>query len=53
MTDAFATAAIRKRVLDAWAASPARFREDANAEEDYAHRAYADRPGFHRSPAGW
>lgn len=43
MTDAFATAAIRKRVLDAWAASPARFREDANAEEDYAHRAYADR----------
>jgi hypothetical protein len=43
MTDPFRAAAIRTRVLDAWAASPARFREDANAEEDYAHRAYADR----------
>ena len=32
----FGTAAIRARVLDAWAASPARFREDANAEEDAA-----------------
>ena len=35
-SDPFATAALRGRVLDAWAASPARFREDANAEEDYA-----------------
>jgi hypothetical protein len=30
-------------VLDAWAASPARFREDANAEEDYALGGYRDR----------
>ena len=43
MTDTFGTARVRLRVLDAWAASPARFREDANAEEDYAHRSYADR----------
>lgn len=43
MTDPFGTAGVRLRVLDAWAASPARFREDANAEEDYAHRSYADR----------
>ncbi|MEP7054084.1 MAG: hypothetical protein ABI912_02405 [Actinomycetota bacterium] len=42
----FGTDAIRRRVLDAWSASPARFREDANAEEDYAHRAYADRLVF-------
>jgi hypothetical protein len=37
------TAEIRRRVLDAWAASPARFREDANAEEDYALGGYRDR----------
>lgn len=43
MTDTFSTEAIRRRVLDAWAASPSRFREDANAEEDFAQRAYADR----------
>jgi hypothetical protein len=30
-------------VLDAWTASPARFREDANAEEDYALGGYRDR----------
>ena len=30
-------------MLDAWAASPARFREDANAEEDYALGGYRDR----------
>ncbi len=30
--DPFGTAELRHRVLDAWAASPARFREDANAE---------------------
>jgi hypothetical protein len=32
-SDPFGTAALRAVVLDAWAASPARFREDANAEE--------------------
>ncbi len=41
--DPFATAALRGQVLDAWAASPARFREDANAEEDYALGGYRDR----------
>ena len=41
--DPFATDALRGRVLDAWAASPARFREDANAEEDYALGGYRDR----------
>ena len=41
--DPFATAALRGRVIDAWAASPARFREDANAEEDYALGGYRDR----------
>ena len=30
-------------MLDAWAASPSRFREDANAEEDYALGGYRDR----------
>ncbi|WP_055750565.1 sacsin N-terminal ATP-binding-like domain-containing protein [Frankia sp. AvcI1] len=41
--DVYGTAAIRRRVLDAWIASPARFREDANAEEDAALGAYHDR----------
>jgi hypothetical protein len=41
--DPFGTAAIRQAVLDGWAASPARFREDANAEEDAALGAYRDR----------
>ena len=41
--DPFRTAALRARVLDAWAASPSRFREDANAEEDYALGGYRDR----------
>ncbi|HEY7431974.1 MAG TPA: hypothetical protein VH641_14730 [Streptosporangiaceae bacterium] len=41
--DPFGTARLRRRVLDAWAASPARFREDANAEEDYALGGYRDR----------
>jgi hypothetical protein len=41
--DPFATAVLRARVLDAWAASPARFREDANAEEDLARGSYRDR----------
>jgi hypothetical protein len=42
-TDPFTTAELRARVLSAWAASPARFREDANAEEDYALGGYRDR----------
>ncbi len=41
--DPFATAAIRRRVLEAWTASPARFREDANAEEDLVRGGYRDR----------
>ncbi|MBV9919973.1 MAG: sensor histidine kinase, partial [Pseudonocardia sp.] len=42
MNDPFATAALRAAVLDAWAASPTRFREDANAEEDLRLGGYAD-----------
>jgi len=41
--DPFGTEVLRAHVLDAWAASPARFREDANAEEDYALGGYRDR----------
>ena len=41
--DPFGTEELRGRVLAAWAASPARFREDANAEEDYALGGYRDR----------
>src|SRR5512139_3153609 len=41
--DPFGTAALRERVLRAWAESPARFREDANAEEDHALGGYRDR----------
>lgn len=41
--DPFGTAELRRQVLAAWAASPARFREDANAEEDYALGGYRDR----------
>ncbi|MGY1743435.1 MULTISPECIES: sacsin N-terminal ATP-binding-like domain-containing protein [unclassified Blastococcus] len=43
MSDAFATAELRERVLTAWSASPARFREDANAEEDLVRGGYRDR----------
>ncbi|MCO6010929.1 hypothetical protein NE236_38825 [Actinoallomurus purpureus] len=43
MDDPFDTAAIRARVLAAWTASPARFREDANAEEDLSRGGYRDR----------
>lgn len=43
MTDGFGTAGLRERVLAAWTASPARFREDANAEEDLALGGYRDR----------
>lgn len=41
--DPFATADLRARVLHAWAASPARFREDANAEDDLVRGGYRDR----------
>ncbi len=41
--DPFGTAVVRRAVLDGWRASPARFREDANAEEDYALGAYRGR----------
>nr|WP_227870377.1 molecular chaperone Hsp90 [Streptomyces otsuchiensis] len=41
--DPFGTAGLRGAVLDAWAASPARFREDANAEEELARGGYRDR----------
>jgi hypothetical protein len=41
--DPHATAALRERVLAAWSAAPARFREDANAEEDLVRGGYRDR----------
>lgn len=41
--DDFGTAALRAAVLGAWRASPARLREDANAEEDHARGYYRDR----------
>jgi hypothetical protein len=41
--DPFGTEALRRRVLAGWEAAPARFREDANAEEDLVHGAYRDR----------
>ncbi|MHA6624298.1 sacsin N-terminal ATP-binding-like domain-containing protein [Pseudonocardia sichuanensis] len=41
MTDPFGTAALRAAVLDSWAGSPTRFREDANAEEDLRLGGYA------------
>jgi hypothetical protein len=41
--DPFGCADRRRRVLDAWRASPSRFREDANAEEDHARGGYRDR----------
>jgi hypothetical protein len=40
--DPFGTAELRTAVLATWAASPARFREDANAEESLS-RGYVDR----------
>ncbi|MCT9933294.1 hypothetical protein N5079_24075 [Planotetraspora sp. A-T 1434] len=39
----FDTQRLRETVLAAWTASPARFREDANAEEDFALGGYRDR----------
>ncbi|UQX02319.1 molecular chaperone Hsp90 [Streptomyces sp. RerS4] len=41
--DPFGTARLRRGVLDAWGSGPARFREDANAEEDLALGGYRDR----------
>src|SRR3954462_12976134 len=41
--DLFGTAGLRERVLAGWAASTARFREDANAEEDLVRGGYRDR----------
>jgi hypothetical protein len=41
--DPFRTEALRHAVLTAWSASAARFREDANAEEDLALGGYRDR----------
>ncbi|RKN09821.1 molecular chaperone Hsp90 [Streptomyces radicis] len=41
--DLFETGRLRRAVLTAWTASPARFREDANAEEDLARGGYRDR----------
>ncbi|WP_371258638.1 sacsin N-terminal ATP-binding-like domain-containing protein [Streptomyces sp. CC53] len=41
--DPFGTARLRRGVLDAWGAGPARFREDANAEEELSLGGYRDR----------
>ncbi|MER5865787.1 molecular chaperone Hsp90 [Kitasatospora sp. NPDC002040] len=43
VADPFDTAGLRHRVLEAWTAAPARFREDANAEEELALGGYRDR----------
>ncbi len=42
-TDAFGTEALRRAVTEAWAASPTRFREDANTEDDFARGHYRGR----------
>ncbi|WP_156757569.1 sacsin N-terminal ATP-binding-like domain-containing protein [Actinokineospora pegani] len=41
--DPFGTEALRASVVTAWASSPTRFREDANAEEDLYLGGYRDR----------
>jgi hypothetical protein len=41
--DPFGTGALRRAVTEAWRASPTRFREDANSEEDHARGYYRDR----------
>jgi hypothetical protein len=41
--DPFGTGALRRAVTEAWRASPTRFREDANFEEDHARGYYRDR----------
>ncbi len=38
--DPFGTSALRRSVLDGWVASPTRFREDANVEDDFARDGY-------------
>jgi hypothetical protein len=43
IADPFGTQRLREAVLSAWSASPTRFREDANAEEDLRLGAYKDR----------
>ncbi|MGW5017918.1 sacsin N-terminal ATP-binding-like domain-containing protein [Streptomyces cacaoi] len=43
VTDTYGTERLRRGVLDAWTASSARFREDANAEQDLALGGYRDR----------
>jgi hypothetical protein len=43
VNDPFGTQRLREAVLSAWSASPTRFREDANAEEDLRLGAYKDR----------
>ncbi|MBQ1119125.1 sacsin N-terminal ATP-binding-like domain-containing protein [Streptomyces sp. B15] len=43
MRDTFGTERLRESVLEAWTASSARFREDANAEQDLALGGYRDR----------
>ncbi len=43
VADPFGTGVLRRRVLAAWTDSPARFREDANAEEDLVRGGYRDR----------
>ncbi len=42
-SDPFGTGPVRERVLATWSASPARLREDANAEEDLTLGGYRDR----------
>jgi hypothetical protein len=41
--DPFGTGALRRAVTEAWRASPTRFREDANSEEDHGRGYYRDR----------
>ncbi|MGY1753739.1 sacsin N-terminal ATP-binding-like domain-containing protein [Blastococcus sp. SYSU D01042] len=43
VADPFGAGELRRRVLAAWTESPARFREDANAEEDLVRGGYRDR----------
>ena len=42
-SDPFGTGRLREAALAAWAGHPARFREDANAEEDHGRGYYRDR----------
>ena len=51
--DPFGTADVRRAVLAAWTDSPARFREDANAEEDLVRGGYRDRLLVEPAGSGW